>query len=127
MTETVLDASALLAAINQEPGSGEVARAIDRASISAVNLAEVLSKLVDKGISPDEAWSGLVATEIKVVPFDAGMAHRVAALRPLTRAVGLSLGDRACLALGMATKATVLTADRAWKSLGLDVSIRVIR
>lgn len=127
MSETVLDASALLAAINQEPGGADVVRVIDRASISAVNLAEVLSKLADKGIDHDEAWSGIIATEIKVVPFDAGMARQVAALRPLTRAVGLSLGDRACLALGLATRATVLTADRAWKSLGLDLSIRVIR
>ena len=127
MSETVLDASALLAAIQQEPGGNEVVRVIDRASISAVNLAEVVSKLSDRGVVADEAWSDIMETKIKVVPFDADMARRVAALRPLTRSLGLSLGDRACLALGILTRATVLTTDRAWKSLDLGVAVRIIR
>jgi len=127
VSETVLDASALLAAIQQEPGGNEVVRVIDRASISAVNLAEVVSKLSDRGVVADEAWSDIMETKIKVVPFDADMARRVAALRPLTRSLGLSLGDRACLALGILTRATVLTTDRAWKSLDLGVAVRIIR
>lgn len=127
MSEAVLDASALLAAIQQEPGSSDVMRVIDRAAISAVNLAEVVSKLIDKGIAADEAWTSIEASEIRVVPFDGAMARRVAALRPLTRKAGLSLGDRACLALGMAENAVVLTTDRAWKGLDLGIAVKIIR
>jgi PIN domain nuclease of toxin-antitoxin system len=127
VSEAVLDASALLAAIQQEPGSSDVMRVIDRAAISAVNLAEVVSKLIDKGIAADEAWTSIEASEIRVVPFDGAMARRVAALRPLTRKAGLSLGDRACLALGMAENAVVLTTDRAWKGLDLGIAVKIIR
>ena len=123
----VLDASALLAMFNQEPGSAEVANALDRSMISAVNLTEVLTKLSDQGIDVAEAWEEIRLMEIDVVPFESEMARRAAALRATTRKAGLSLGDRACLALGMARKASILTADRAWRGLKLDADIRVVR
>lgn len=128
MTEpVVLDASALLAVFNQEPGSTEVASALDHCMISAVNLTEVLTKLSDQGIDATEAWEELRLMEIEIVPFETEMARLAAMLRGITRKAGLSLGDRACLALGMARKAPVMTTDRAWRTLKLDVEVRLVR
>ena len=100
--------------------------------LSAVNWAEVLSKLVDRGASPEDAErltreSGLIGQKIQVRALDEAQALEIARLRPLTRSLGLSLGDRACLALAKAEGATVLTADREWAKLKVGVSITVIR
>jgi PIN domain nuclease of toxin-antitoxin system len=125
--ETVLDATALLALLQEEPGAEMVAEAIPHASISTVNLAEVVGKLADAGM-PEEAVQGALAgLGIKVIPFDEDLAYRTGLLRPLTSAYGLSLGDRACLALGQRLSQPVLTADRVWASLKIGVKVRVIR
>ena len=127
MKETVLDATALLALLQEEPGAETVAEAIPHASISTVNLAEVVGKLADSGM-PEEAVQGALAgLGIKVIPFDEDLAYRTGLLRPLTSAYGLSLGDRACLALGQRLSQPVLTADRVWASLKIGVKVRVIR
>lgn len=127
MKETVLDATALLALLQEEPGAEPVAEAIPRASISTVNLAEVVGKLADSGM-PEEAVRGALAgLGIKVIPFNEDLAYRTGLLRPLTSAYGLSLGDRACLALGQRLSQPVLTADRVWASLKIGVNVRVIR
>jgi PIN domain nuclease of toxin-antitoxin system len=123
----VLDASALLALVNGEPGADVVAAALAEAAIGAVNLAEVVTKLIDVGVPPEEAWSETTNLVPVVVDFNPELANATARLRPATRSAGLSLGDRACLALGEVLRQPVLTADRAWQSLSIGVEIRLIR
>jgi PIN domain nuclease of toxin-antitoxin system len=124
----VLDASALLAYLLDEVGADEVERAITaQAAIGAVNLAEVLSKLVDAGEDPDRAMDAITVLPFDVVPFDEDLALESARLRPLTSSAGLSLGDRACLALGRRLGGHVLTADGAWVGLIPDLDIAAIR
>jgi PIN domain nuclease of toxin-antitoxin system len=131
--ESVLDASALLAYLGGEPGDDLVADAIaGGATIFTVNLAEALSTLASRGADPAEvseglAERGLLGGAITVLPFTDADAVEAARLRPLTRKIGLSLGDRACLALGRRLSAPVLTADVAWARLKLDVDVRSIR
>jgi len=129
----ILDASALLAYLKDEPGAGRVRTAMARgALISAVNWAETLSTLADHGQAPDAAAKALQARGVyrqlvEVVPFDETLAREAARLRRSTRERGLSLGDRACLALGLSRGLPVLTADRAWSKLPLKVRIVQIR
>jgi ribonuclease VapC len=128
MNRVVLDASALLALLNQELGAEKLTPELLRyATISVVNLAEVHSKLVKQGGDPDEAWVDALSPILETVPFTEEQARIVGCLMARTRTLGLSLGDRACLALGIALRAPVYTADRAWKKLKLDVPIHVIR
>jgi ribonuclease VapC len=127
---TVLDASALLALFNDEPSAQAVLDALaGDCLLSAVNQTEVLTKLLDKGLSQAEAASVMEAVEIQVVAFDASQSLDAAWLRLKTRAVGLSLGDRACLALARARKAVALTADRPWSQVAdvVGVTVRCIR
>jgi ribonuclease VapC len=132
-TQPVLDASALLAYLGNEPGADVVADAIaGGATISAVNLGEALSTLAVRGSDPAEVASGLtdrglLGGAIAVEPFTTTDAIDVARLRPLTHSAGLSLGDRACLALGRRLSTPILTADQAWTGLTLDVDVRAIR
>ena len=122
----VLDASAVLALIRREPGAEKVVAAIAGSLISAVNFAEVASRLVDIGMPQEMALNQLSGFGLHVVPFDLPFATAVMTLRPLTRHAGLSLGDRACLALAIRERATVLTADRAWAALELGCEIELI-
>jgi len=130
---SVLDASALLAFLQDEPGADAVDAALFAgAAISAVNWAETLTKLVDFGHSVGEAElrmaaTGVVHDALVVLPFDRDLARETAALRTTTRAVGLSVGDRACLALARRLALPVLTTDRAWRALRVGVEIRVVR
>lgn len=117
----VLDASALLCLINGEPGSERVAAVLSVAVISAVNLAEVTSKLNELGPDADAARALLAPLHLSVVPFDESAAHTTGALRSAMRGQGLSLGDRACLALCAIRGATALTTDKAWGKVS-DVS-----
>lgn len=129
----VLDASALLALLKGEPGAERVAEALEQgAYLSAVNLAEVLSKLADWGEDPAEAQArmaqvGLLGAAVEVLPFTGEDALEVARLRALTRAYGLSFGDRACLALARRLGLPALTAERAWAELGLGIPVEIIR
>jgi len=124
----VLDASALLAVLNREPGADKLTPQLLSAAISStVNLAEVQSKLVSRGIKPDEAWDASISPIRESAAFTAEQAKLAGSLIAQTRAFGLSLGDRACLALGIALKAPVYTADRSWKNLKLGVRIHVVR
>jgi ribonuclease VapC len=126
----VLDSSALLAILHQEAGAEIFSRQIElleNAAMSTVNAAEVYSKLVGRGIGPREAWEAVIGPIPEIIDFDKEQAKIVGALLPQTRSLGLSLGDRACLALGIALKAPIYTADRAWKNLKLKVAIHVIR
>lgn len=122
-----MDASALLALLNEEPGAEAVAQTIPGAAISAVNLAEVVAKLAEIGVPERDIRAALGPLGLETVPLDEPMAYRTGLLRPQTRRLGLSLADQACLALGLARACPVLTADRAWRSLDLGLPIRVIR
>ena len=129
----VLDASALLAYLQGEAGSDVVAQAIaGGASLSTVNLAEVLSRAAGQGVDPVKlaaqlAERGLLDGAITVEQFTALDAIEVARLRPLTRDAGLSLGDRACLALARRLTVPALTADTAWQEAASGVELRLIR
>ena len=129
----VLDASALLAYIHGERGASEVRKAMDgEAAISAVNWAEVLSKLADAGLDPETTSKrmrdqAVLGSALVVWPLDERLARDVASLRDQTRPFGLSLGDRACLALGLLLKVPILTADRKWSQLKIRVALRFIR
>jgi ribonuclease VapC len=129
----VLDASALLAWLRLEPGALAVRSAIDRtAAISVVNWAETLTKLVDLGQDPDEvrlkiADAGILGNDLLLWPLDEEMAMEIARLRAGTRSRGLSLGDRACIALGRYLRLPILTTDRSWKGLRLGAQVQIIR
>jgi PIN domain nuclease of toxin-antitoxin system len=128
VSRIVLDASALLAALNGERGADKLTlELLSTAVISTVNLAEVQTKLVNRGLSPDMAWAAALVPIERAIPFTAEQAKATGSMAAKTRAWGLSLGDRACLALGLALQAPVYTADRAWKNLKLGVQIHVIR
>lgn len=129
VTGAVLDASALLAVILKEPGTGQVIEAMrSGASMSAVNVAEVAARLHQEGW--EQAEVALVFDElgIDVLPFDCDIALLSGRYRNATRRLGLGLGDRACLATAFAAGTPALTADRAWMQLDLEgVEIRSIR
>ncbi len=132
-TPPVLDASALLAYLGNEPGADLVADAIaGGVAISTVNLAETLSTAAGHGTDPVELAAdltarGLLDGAVTAEPFTTADAIETARLRPLTRSAGLSLGDRACLALARRLSTAVVTADIAWGNLSLDVDVRQIR
>jgi ribonuclease VapC len=130
----VLDASALLAHLLAEPGGNVVRDALveQTAVMSAVNWAEVLSRLTSAGADPDEvvqrlASEAVLGDALTVVALTAQDGPAIARLRPTTRDLGLSLADRACLALAQRLGLTILTADRAWAQLEIGVEIRLAR
>jgi len=128
VSRVVLDASAVLALLNNESGADKLTpELLNDAICSTVNLAEVQTKLVSAGGSPDEAWEDTLSPIREAAPFTDAHARIAGSLVAQTRALGLSLGDRACLALGLALKAPVYTADRSWKKLKLGLRINVIR
>ena len=128
MNRVVLDASAILAIIHQEPGYETLTPdLLARSVASTVNLAEVQSKLVSHGWPSEEAWEDATSPVQEIVPFDQDHAKVAGDLIAYTRQLGLSLGDRACLALGLALKAPVYTCEKLWKSVRLGVPINLIR
>jgi PIN domain nuclease of toxin-antitoxin system len=124
----VLDASAILALISGEAGSEQLTPELLATAVgSTVNLAEVQGKLVSRGWSSEEAWQDATSPIQEVIPFDEHHARAAGDLIAYTRTLGLSLGDRACLALSMSLMAPVYTAERTWKKLKLGIPIHVIR
>src|SRR5271165_5623489 len=121
----VLDASAILAGLNGEPGADRVATALDAAVVSAVNLAEVAGGVARGGNSPEQVRAVLAALACAVIPADEEMAIDVGLMRAQTDRAGLSLGDRFCLALGRRLRAPVLTADRQWALVADEVGVKV--
>jgi ribonuclease VapC len=127
LVSPVLDSSAILAVIFDETGSDDVAPLLQGAFVCTVNLTEVYTRLLLRGVPADLAWSRLLRMGFEVCPYYEHHARIAAEMVAQTRPLGLSLGDRACLALAMERKATVYTTDRAWKSLGLGIEVQVIR
>ncbi|GGM99570.1 hypothetical protein GCM10007092_11880 [Thermus composti] len=124
----LLDASALLAYLQREPGFEAVREALrEGAAISAVNLAEVAGKLKARGKDPERIVRRLLAMGLEILPFTLEEALEAGALDPLTRPLGLSLGDRACLAAGRVRGLAVLTADRTWAGVVPGVEVVVVR
>lgn len=123
----VLDSSALLCLLNGEAGAEHVSRILPSAIIGAVNLAEVVTKLREKGLSAEDTDEVLGGLHLDVRPFTSAQAAATGHLRPATRALGLSLGDRACLALAAEIGLAALSADRGWAKTDVGVEVELIR
>ena len=124
MTDCILDASAVLALLYAEPGAEVVQAALPGALLSAVNAAEVIAKLNERGVPADKAAATVDWLGLEVVSFDLEQARLAGELRPITRAAGLSLGDRACLALARLRGLPAMTADIVWARIpGFDVIV----
>ena len=124
----MLDASAVIAVIHAERGHERLTpEMLAGAVCSAVNLAEVQAKLVSRGLSTQEAWQDATSPIVEIVPFNVDHARISGDLVTQTKPLGLSLGDRACLALGMVLHAPIYTAERMWTKVKVGVPIHVIR
>lgn len=126
VVDHVLDASAVLAYTNREPG-WEAVESIDDPLISAVNFAEVISKMTERGYSVRRAVDAARVLKLRVVDFDETQAIEAARLRPLTIKFGLSLGDRACLALASLRGLPAMTSERKWVEAAPHVKVVAIR
>ena len=125
----VLDASAVLCLLKGEAGADRVIDALPRSTISAVNVSEVYAKLADAGGSEERIAHAIGVLHLKVEPFDGQQAKIAGMLRPATKALGLSFGDRACLAVARVRTATALTTDKVWAELpeALGISVQLLR
>ncbi|ELR99505.1 type II toxin-antitoxin system VapC family toxin [Gloeocapsa sp. PCC 73106] len=123
----VLDASAVLALLGEEPGHLIVQQALPSSVISTVNLSEVVTKIAAEGIEKEKALQMLSLLGIEVLPFEESDAWTSGFLYPETKHLGLSLGDRACISLGLRLQRTILTADSSWSNIALAVEVKLIR
>lgn len=123
----IIDASALLALLFRETGHEKAAEYLPDCALSTVNLSEVLARFARDGHDVHQVWQQIAASPIQIILFTAQTAVLAAALSPLTKPLGLSLADRACLALAVERKAPVLTADQAWLQLDIGINILSIR
>ena len=124
----VLDASAILAVINSEPGAEKLTpNLLARAVASTVNIVEVQTKLLSRGWTSDAAWEDATSPVRELLPFDEEQARIAGDLATQMRHLGLSLGDRACLALGAVLDVPVYTAETLWKNLKVHVKVHLIR
>ena len=117
----------MIAFFKNEVGSATVLSAMPDAAISSVNLVEVVTRLIDDGFTLDDIRTAISGTSVDTIGFDDELAFDAGALRERTRAHGLSLGDRACLALAQRLGVPALTADRQWAHLDIGVEVRLIR
>ncbi len=127
MNKYVLDASALLALLNEEAGAETVQDLLPEAVISSVNFSEVAARLSLHGVPEEEIHMALDILGLEIVPFDKDLAYLTGQLAALTKPFGLSIGDRACLALAQKTGAIAVTADRAWGEIGTSIQVKLIR
>jgi PIN domain nuclease of toxin-antitoxin system len=127
LNDFVLDASALLTLLNAEKGADLVQELLPRAVISSVNLAEVVTRLSLLKMPEIEIHEILDPLGLEIIPFDENQAFQAGVLSKITQSLGLSLGDRACLALAVTTHKNVVTADRIWKELKLGIEIQLVR
>ena len=127
MSVTVFDASAILAIVFDEPGADRALELLDGGLVSAVNYSEALAKMIEKGFIAEEAVEGLAAMTLQLVTFDKAQAEQTARMRKSTVHKGLSIGDRACLALTASREGVAVTTDRAWSELDIGVKLEMIR
>jgi PIN domain nuclease of toxin-antitoxin system len=127
MARVVLDSSAVLALLRSESGSEQVEEVIDDALVSAVNEAEVISKLIWRGDSVEKAKQTVAALSYEVIPLDRALAVRAGGLWGSTKRYGLSLGDRCCLALAERERVPALTTDANWRNVAIGVEIKLLR
>lgn len=127
MTGVVLDSSAVLAIINGEPGAERVIEILDGALLSAVNHAEIMTRLAERGIGRDVARSTVLNIGVQIIEFGIDLADRTGELRRQTRRLGLSLADRACLALAEREGVPAVTADKKWAMLDIGIKVSLIR
>ena len=125
--KVVLDASALLALLHNEPGADRVMETLDEALVSAVNWSEVVQKSLSLQVDVQGMQQDFSDAGVDFEPFTPSQAEIAARLWLKTHRLGLSLADRACLALAIEKNATVITADPVWSELDLDVDVRLIR
>jgi ribonuclease VapC len=123
----VLDASAVLCLLQEEKGAERVARALPSAIIGAVNYSEVVAKLVEAGLDEAKVDRVIDTLQLDVIPFDRTQARLAGSLRGATRRLGLSLGDRACLALAAGEGATALTCERGWTKFEAPCKVEEVR
>lgn len=123
----VIDSSVVLAALLGEPGGEVLDHPGELFHLSMVNLAEVYTKVVENGGAIADVDAFMKPLAIRIRAFRENQAADIGRLRPLTRHRGLSLGDRACLALGRQTDLPILTADTKWIGLDLGIDIRLVR
>lgn len=127
MDRVVLDASAVLALLAEEPGAEEVEALLDGSAMSAVNLAEVLQTSIQHHVETEGLEYDLLGLGVEIYPLDVMQARATAELWGRSPRAGLSLGDRACISLAAGLDVVAVTTDRHWAELDLDVPIRVIR
>ena len=127
MAEAVLDASALIAFLRNEPGADKVAAVLSKSCISSVNLAETLGKMVEYGKPLDAVVFQIERLDIPVIAFDSEQASIAASFWKATRSVGMSLGDRACHALALKLSLPALTTEGDWLKCDLGVKVVKIR
>ncbi len=127
MSAIVFDSSVVIAILKQEPGFSTAESSISDALISTVNMSEVATYLARNSVPKDTIQEVLASFPIQVVPFEESLAIQTGCLYSSCKHLGLSLGDRACLALALSRKMPVLTADRVWSKLDLGISIQVLR
>ena len=127
MNKCVLDASAILALLNNESGAGMVQELLPVAIVSAVNFAEVVTRLSLLGMPENEIHEALGILGLAIIPFDEDLSYQTGSLVIVTKQHGLSLGDRACLALALQTGYSAVTSDRVWQDLNIEVDVKVIR
>ncbi|MEO8811962.1 MAG: type II toxin-antitoxin system VapC family toxin [Caulobacteraceae bacterium] len=127
MSRWVVDSSAVLAYLRDEPGGEVVEKALNSSALSAVNAAEVMTKLIQRGEGSAVAAAVVASLAYRIVAVDADLGLAAGRIHAATRAFGLSLGDAVCLALAEREGLPALTADRAWAEIGIGVEVRVIR
>ena len=127
MTGVVLDASALLAVMNSEPGADIVRASLVGALMSAVNYSEVMKKTIERNVAVEKLHSLVRSASLDIIPFDVKLAEVCAELYPQGKPHGMSMADRACLALGMQRKCKVLTAEKRMGLVTLPIKVRLIR
>jgi PIN domain nuclease of toxin-antitoxin system len=127
VTSVVLDASALLAVMNSEPGADIVRASIVGALISAVNYSEVMKKTIERNVAVEKIHALVKTASLDIIPFDVKLAEASAMLYPETKHLGLSFADRACLALGLQRKCKVLTSEGRMGQVSLSIKVKLIR
>jgi PIN domain nuclease of toxin-antitoxin system len=127
MKPVILDSSVVLAVLFKEPGHEAAAAAIGGATMSAVNVSEVLARCIDSGVAPGIALDFIEVEGIEIVPFDLEHSQSAAALRAIPKAWALSFGDRACLALAIQRQGRAVTGDRIWSTFDLPCDVAFFR